>query len=108
MVKIPNMLEENTDYELIPALDKNDYWNIRIKTGDYIECVVSFGTIKVDETGDKLNFDFTLHYSPDDNITVDDYGLQKYVGKILESILINNLNEMEKNENTSDGSAGVG
>lgn len=94
MVKIPNMLEENVDYELTPA--DNDHWRIRIKQGDFIESVVSFGTIKVDEAGDKLNFDFTLHSTPDPDLTVDNTELQRYVGKILESIMINNLNEMEK------------
>lgn len=94
MVKIPNMLEENVDYELTPA--NFDQWHIRIKQGDFIESVVSFGTIKVDEEGDSLNFDFTLHSTPDPDLTVDNIELQRYVGKILESIMINNLNEMEK------------
>jgi len=93
MVKIPNMLEENIDYELTPA--DNDHWHIRIKKGDFVESMVSFGAIKVDEEGDKLNFDFTLHSTPDPDLTVDNIELQKYVGKILESIMINNLNEME-------------
>jgi len=94
MVKIPNMLEENIDYELIPA--DNDHWHIRIKQGDFIESVVSFGSIKVDEVGDKLNFDFTLHSSPDPDLTVDNIDLQRYTGKILESVIINSINEMEK------------
>jgi len=94
MVKIPNMLEENIDYELLPA--DNDHWHIRIKQGDFIESVVSFGSIKVDEVGDKLNFDFTLHSSPDPDLTVDNIDLQRYTGKILESVIINSINEMEK------------
>lgn len=88
------MLEENIDYELIPA--DNDHWHIRIKQGDFIESVVSFGSIKVDEEGDKLNFDFTLHSSPDPDLTVDNIDLQRYTGKILESVMINSINEMEK------------
>ena len=94
MVKIPGMLEENTDYELIPADD--DHWHIRIKTGDFIESVISFGSIKVDEKNDCLNFDFTLHSSPDPDLTVDNFELQKYAGKVLEGVLVNNLNAMEK------------
>jgi len=93
MVKIPNMLEENKDYELIPGDD--DHWHIRIKTGEYIESVISFGSIKVNEESLEMNFDFTLHYSPDDDLTVDDTDLQKYSGKILESVLMNNLEKME-------------
>ena len=94
MVKIPNMLEENIDYELIPAA--GEHWHVRIKQGEFIECTVSFGAIKVDEVGDKLNFDFTLHSTPDPELTVDNLDLQRYVGKVLESVMITNINEMEK------------
>lgn len=93
MVKIPNMLEENKDYELIPGDD--DHWHIRIKTGEYIESVISFGSIKVNEESLEMNFDFTLHYSPDEDLSVDNTDLQKYAGKILESVLMNNLEKME-------------
>ncbi len=90
------MLVENEDYELIPSPDKNEYWWIRIKTGEFIESIISYGQIKVDESADHLKFDFTLHYSPDTELTVDDYNLQKYAGKILESVIMKNINEMEK------------
>ena len=93
MVKIPNMLEENKDYELIPGDD--DHWHIRIKNGEYIESVISFGSIKVNEESLEMNFDFTLHYSPDDDLSVDNVDLQKHAGKILESVLMNNLEKME-------------
>lgn len=93
MVKIPNMLEENKDYELIPGDD--DHWHIRIKTGEYIESVISFGSIKVNEESLEMNFDFTLHYSPNEDLSVDNTDLQKYAGKILESVLMNNLEKME-------------
>ena len=87
------MLEENKDYELIPGDD--DHWHIRVKTGEYIESVISFGSIKVNEESLEMNLDFTLHYSPDDDLSVDDTDLQKYAGKILESVLMNNLEKME-------------
>ena len=96
MVKIPNMLIENEDYELIPG--EGEHWNIRIKKGNFIESVISFGEIKVDEKADQLKFDFSLHFTPDPDLTLEDLHLQKYAGKILESILVNNLNEMEKND----------
>lgn len=96
MVKIPGMLEENINYELIPSADKNEYWWIRIKEGEFIESIISFGQIRVDEKNDSMNFDFTLHYSPDEDLTVDNIDLQRYAGKILESVIVNNLNEMEK------------
>lgn len=93
MVKIPNMLEENVDYELIPG--DNDHWHIRIKTGEYIETVMSFGSIRVKDD-EMINFDFYLHSSPDPELTENDLAFQKYAGKILESIIINNINDMEK------------
>ncbi len=92
MVKIPNMLEENKDYELIPGDD--EHWHIRIKEGEYIESVISFGSIKVNEESLEMNFDFTLHYSPDEDLSVDNVDLQKHAGKILESVLMNNLEKM--------------
>lgn len=93
MVKIPNMLEELVDYELVPA--DEDGWNVRILKGDYIESVISFGQIKVAEEEDHMKFDFTLEYSPDEDLTVEDLDFQKYVGKILESIMIISLENME-------------
>ena len=87
------MLEENKDYELIPGDD--EHWHIRIKNGEYIESVISFGSIKVNEESMEMNFDFSLHYSPDDDLSVDNVDLQKYAGKILESVLMSNLEKME-------------
>jgi hypothetical protein len=96
MFKIPNMLEENVDYELIPG--DEEHWHIRIKTGEFIESVISFGNIKFDDKTAEMKFDFNMHFSPDGDLSVDSVDFQKYAGKILESILINNLNEMENNE----------
>ena len=96
MVSIPNMFEENVQYELIPG--DNDHWHIRIKEGEFIESVISFGKISIEEDSPVLSFDLTLHYSPDEDLSTNSLPLQKYAGKILESVMINNLNEMEKNE----------
>jgi len=96
MVKIPNMFEENVQYELTPG--EGDHWHIRIKEGDFIESVISFGSIKIEDNSDVMKFDITLHYSPDEDLTVDNADLQRYAGKILESVIINNLNRMEAND----------
>ena len=95
MVKIPNMLEENVDYELVVA--DHDHWHIRILNGEFIESVISFGSIQLGKD-DMLHFDFTLHYSPDPDLTVDDIEIQRYAGKILESVMVSSLDNMEKNE----------
>ncbi len=79
MVKMPNALEENVDYEMIPGDD--DHWWIRIKKGDYIESVLSFGTIRMNDQTGMVNFDFNLHSSPDPDLTVEDLDLQKYMAE---------------------------
>ena len=94
MVSIPNMLEENIDYELIP--DDGEHWHIRIKEGDFIETVFSFGKITVDEKNHQMKYNFTIHFTPDEDVHKDNIDFQKYAGKVLESIMINNINEMEK------------
>ena len=91
MVKIPNMYVENEDYELIPAGEEQ--WHVRILKGDMIETVISFGQIKVDENMDQLKFDFTVEYTPDDYITAENLDLQKAAAKVLESVIMNNLEE---------------
>ena len=93
MVKIPNMFEENVQYELIPG--DNDHWHIRIKEGEFIESVISFGKISIEEDSPIVSFDLTLQFSPDQELTSDNVDLQTYAGKILESVIVNNLNEKE-------------
>lgn len=93
MVKIPNMFEENVQYELIPGDD--DHWHIRIKEGEFIESIISFGKISIEENSPIVSFDLTLHYSPDEELITSNADLQKYAGKILESVIVNNLNEKE-------------
>lgn len=94
MVSIPNMFEENVQYELIPG--DNDHWHIRIKEGEFIESVISFGKVSMEEDSPILSFDLTLESSPDEELVSDNIDLQKYAGKILESIIVNNLNEREQ------------
>ena len=42
-----------------------------------------------------MNFDFNIHSSPDPDLTVDNLDFQKYMAKILESVLIDNINALE-------------
>jgi hypothetical protein len=84
---------ENTDYELVPAAGNEQAWNVRFLTGDYIETVVSIGTLTVneepmDDTDDhSLSFNFSLIYSPDDTLTSDDEDLQDAVGSVILHII---------------------
>jgi len=94
MVSIPGMFEENVQYELTPGDD--EHWHIRIKEGEFIESVISFGKITIEDDSPIINFDLTLEFSPDEDLTTNNTELQRYAGKILESIIVNNLNEQEK------------
>ena len=44
-------LEENVHYQLIPAEDTDNpqAWDIRILEGDYIETVIRFGNVALNE-----------------------------------------------------------
>ena len=88
-----NKLSEGLDYDLVPVVteDNQQGWDVRIITGDYVETVVRFGNISFDHTTECLNFNFDIIYTPNDNITLEDFTLQEYCGKILEDILENSL-----------------
>jgi hypothetical protein len=53
-------VKQDEDYELIPG--ENDHWNIRIKTGYYVETVFNFGELKVGEDGETLTFTSDVVY----------------------------------------------
>lgn len=79
-------MKENIDYELIPIEDA-EHWNVRIKTGEFIETVFQFGALKVNDETDSMTFNFDIVYTPDDTLTTENIGLQNHVGVILSSIL---------------------
>jgi len=78
-------MQENIDYELVP-LDDDDHWQIRIKTGDFIETMFSFGKLQVVDE-EYLNFSYDLIYSPIDGLDEEDPALQEIVKKILISVM---------------------
>ena len=77
---------ESIDYELIPVEDEN-HWNVRIKTGDFIETVFQFGALELNNDIDSMTFNFDIVYTPDDTLNTENIGLQNHVGMILSSIL---------------------
>ena len=40
---------ENQDYQLIPLEDDSDTWGVRITSGQFIETVIVFGAVGIDE-----------------------------------------------------------
>lgn len=75
---------ENKDYEFIPG--SNDDWKIRFLSGDFIESVIKFGTIRMAD-GDQMTFDFHIETSPDETLSTENEELQKHAGDILISII---------------------
>lgn len=83
---VSTVMKENIDYELIPIEDA-EHWNVRIKTGDFIETVIQFGALKVNDDIDSMTFNFDIVYTPDDTLNTENIGLQNHAGMILSSIL---------------------
>jgi len=86
-------LLEDVDYELVPVMGQvqktgqDQLWQIRILNGIFVESVIQFGTLKLDDTGEFLNFDFEIIRSPDNELTIEDEGLQTHMGMILSNII---------------------
>ena len=83
--------QENKQYELIPG--DHNYWKVRVLEGDFIECVLSYGKIAFDEQNHTIQFDFSLEYTPDNDVTSEDPKLQKVASNILHSILVGAFDE---------------
>lgn len=93
MIKTPATANwvENKNYELIP--DDNNMWKVRILTGDFIETVFSYGTVKFDEPHLIVSFDYKIVYSPDDDIEYKKQDFDVVAGQILHSIMLKLLDD---------------
>lgn len=82
---------ENEDYELIPSHgtqnENTDVWSIRILKGPFIETVIEFDTLTLDEEKEELKFNFNLISSPDPDLKEENIDLQATAASILYSIL---------------------
>ena len=78
-------LKELKDYELVPAPEDDQAWAVRVLSGDYVETVLRFGTIKANKG--VLNFDFAIISSPDPDLTTENVDLQEYAGDLLQAII---------------------
>ena len=82
-----NELQENIDYVLTPLKESEDAWGVRFMTGDYVETIVQYNTIAVNEIKDQLTFNFRIVSTPDTDLSESDVNLQKHVAAILEAII---------------------
>ena len=80
-------MKENTDYEIIPDMNDDKSWNVRILTGAFTETVIKYGVVKFND--EDMTFNFDIISSPDNDLTTDDVDLQKYAGNMLEKIIEN-------------------
>jgi hypothetical protein len=81
---------ENEDYQLIPVdVDNSQAWDIRILSGEFIETVIRFGNISIDGPNDRITFNFTIVFTEDDNLDINNTDLQNTAGLILGDLLDN-------------------
>jgi len=88
-------LIENTDYEFVPNPHNDEGWQVRFLSGDYIETLISYGTVRLkglpesNEIDDKTNlaFNFDIVSTPAIDLTEDDVELQNHAAAVLVSII---------------------
>jgi len=80
-------MKENTDYEIIPDMNDDKSWNVRILTGAFTETVIKYGVVKFND--EDMTFNFDIVSSPDNDLTTDNVDLQKHAGNMLEQIIEN-------------------
>jgi hypothetical protein len=78
---------ENVDYQMIPSAVDDKQWNMRILKGDFVETVIAFDKIYLDEKEDKLKFTFNILFTPDPDLNIENIGLQLYAGSILYNLI---------------------
>ena len=83
MISSMMKMHENVDYELIPT--ENEFWQIRILSGHFVETVIQYGTLKV--VDDHLKFNFDIISSPIVDLDKENKGLQSVAKDILFSLL---------------------
>jgi len=77
---------ENVDYEFVPSGGDEDAWQVRFLTGNLIETIIQFGTVRIAE-GEKLTFNFDVVSSPDKDLTTDSVELQDHAANVLVSVI---------------------
>jgi hypothetical protein len=86
-------MKENVDYQLIPAGDDDQAWLIRFLTGEFVETVIQFGNIEIDGKNDQLKFNFIIHNTANDELTVNNPELQKLAADVLYDIIEHSIND---------------
>ena len=82
---------ENVDYELIPLEHHPDAWGVRFKDGPFIETIIMYSTIALNEVEGHMSYSFKIVSTPDDTLTTDRVDLQEFASGVLESIIENGV-----------------
>jgi len=80
-------LSEGVHYELILSEEQDTNWSVRILKDEFVETVIKFHAIAINEKTDNLSFNFHVISSPNPDAHIDNERLQQYAGFILQDIL---------------------
>jgi len=80
-------MQENKDYELIPA--DGEHWHVRILSGEFIETVFYFKEMTLRDSEEHLKFGTKVvkHQMGDDWDYNEDIAWHKLTGKVLTSLM---------------------
>jgi len=110
MANEASMLEEGTDYRLLPYSE--NVWSVLFLEGRYKDTIVLYGDVSITENPDnpdagELHFDIELIENPMD-LDIEHEGFKQYAGDVLVSILSNAFEtgeyEIGERESGNEGS----
>jgi|TARA_R110000823_G_scaffold296728_2_gene416740 hypothetical protein len=92
---------ENIDYQMIPSAVDDAHWNIRFLKGEFVETVFAFDKITVHEGNNDgfLKYTFDILFTPDQDLTKENSGLQEAVGMVLYSLIEEGSNDKPRTDN---------
>lgn len=82
---------EDIDYRLIPLEQHSDAWGVRFLSGPFIETVIMYYAIALNEVQGHLSYNFKIISTPDDTLATDRVDLQEFATGVLESIIENGV-----------------
>ena len=86
-------MKEGIDYQIIPDRADEQAWNVRVLKGPYTETVIKYGVVKFNEIPKNMSFNFSIVYTPDTELKVEDAELQDFAGSMLEKIMAQGIEE---------------
>lgn len=84
-------MKEGVEYEIIPSHEDQQAWNVRILEGPFTETIIKYGAIGFKSKN--MTFNFSIEFSTDEDLKINNEELQEYVGAMLESILAQGIEE---------------